>query len=126
MPPFRYYLGGHFGNGQQWFSWIHLDDVIRSICFLLQRQDLEGAFNLTSPNPLRSRQFFRTLGRVMGKPSLFSIPALAAKALLGEMAQELILASTRAIPRKLLAAGYEFLYPDAQPALQQILHKNEK
>ncbi|RMG94905.1 MAG: TIGR01777 family protein [Candidatus Dadabacteria bacterium] len=114
------FLGGPMGSGRQWFSWIHLEDLCRAIRFLLERPDLEGVFNLSSPNPVRQIDLARTLGRVLGRPAFTPAPAFAVKLVLGEFGSTL-LASQRMVPRRLLEAGFEFRYPDLEGALREIL-----
>jgi len=124
--PFRLFVGGHFGSGRQWFSWIHIDDEVRALRFLLEKEDAHGVFNLTSPNPLTSRDLSKTLGRVVKRPSLIPVPGIMLRILFGEMATELILSGQRAVPKRLLDAGYTFLYPEAEAALRHILNGNER
>jgi uncharacterized protein (TIGR01777 family) len=119
--PFRLFVGGRLGSGHQWIPWIHLNDEVRAIMFLIEKENLEGVFNLTAPDPLTSKDFFRLLGRVMRRPSWLPVPGFALRLLLGEMAKELILSGQRAVPRRLLDSGYEFKYPDAESALREIL-----
>jgi uncharacterized protein (TIGR01777 family) len=119
--PFRFFIGGHLGSGKQWISWIHLEDEVRAIKFLLEREDLNGVFNLSAPNPLTFKEFFKTLGKVMNRPSWFHVPGSLLKILLGEMAEGLILSGQRAIPKRLLAAGFKFTYPELESALKEII-----
>ena len=123
LPPFRFYLGCRIATKNQWLSWIHVDDVAAAIRFIIERPDLKGVFNLTSPNPVPAKDFYTSLGKVMHKPVLFSVPTFALKLLLRDMASELFLASQRAIPQNLLHAGYELRYPDVESALQDIIKK---
>jgi uncharacterized protein (TIGR01777 family) len=125
LTPFRFYLGSRIAAANQWLSWIHIDDVVEAIRFIIENNDLKGAFNLTSPNPVPAAVFYNSLGKAMNRPVIFSVPAFALKLLLGDMATELFLASQRAIPQNLLHAGYDFKYPDLDPALQDII-KNSK
>ena len=118
---FRLFAGGSLGSGRQWLSWIHLGDEIAAIRFLLEREDLSGIFNLTAPHPLTMNEFAHILGRVLHRPSFFRVPALLLRLLLGEMAEETILSGQRAMPRALARAGFEFFYPDAKGALEDIL-----
>jgi uncharacterized protein (TIGR01777 family) len=120
--PFRLFIGGHLGSGRQWISWIHIDDEVRAIRFLMEKEDSQGVFNLTAPNSLTSKDFFSLLGRVMRRPSWLPIPGFVLRPALGEMAKELILSGQRAMPKRLLESGYEFLYPDAESALREILN----
>jgi len=124
-PVFRYYLGGRFGSGNNWFSWIHIDDVCRVIIYLLENEQAKGTFNLCAPNPVESREFTFLLAQVLHRPAWFAIPAWALKLLRGQMAKELILSSQKVIPDKLRNLGYQFLYPDMHLALQEILGQNQ-
>lgn len=121
LTPFRFFVGGPLGSGKQGFPWIHIADEIEAIRFLMESQELRGAFNLTAPEQISMKQFCRTLGRVMGRPSWFRVPGFLLRLLYGRMADEALLSGQKAIPQKLLAAGYRFRYPDAESALSQIL-----
>lgn len=118
VPVFRRYLGGVVGNGRAWMPWIGLEDEVAAIVFLLEREDLAGAFNLSSPNPVRSGEFYRTLARALHRPAALPVPAFALRALLGEVANELILAGQRVLPRRLLEAGFRFGSPELEPTLR--------
>jgi hypothetical protein len=120
--PFRLFVGGYMGSGRQWLSWIHMEDEVGAICFLLEREDARGAFNLSSPQPLTAKDFFSEVGKALNRPSWLPVPGLALHLALGEMADELILSGQRALPRKLLDTGYDFQYPSAREALQNILN----
>jgi len=119
--PFRLFMGGHMGNGRQWLSWIHIKDEVDAMCFLLEKPDLHGPFNLCSPNPLVAQDFFRALGKTMGRPSWLTVPGFALRSMFGQMAEELILSGQRALPKRLLEAGFTFRYPEAEMALRDIL-----
>ena len=120
LTPFRLGLGGPLGHGDQWLAWIHLDDHLRMIRFLMDRRDLDGPFNATAPHPVTSRAFARTLGRVLRRPALLRVPQSLLKPMLGEQA-EVPLGSQRVIPKRFLASGFEFRYPELEEALRQIL-----
>lgn len=122
LPPFRLGLGGPIAGGQQYMSWIHIDDMIEAMAFLLQQPDCHGAFNMVAPKPVSNRQFTRTLGRVLHRPAWFSVPALILRAALGEAAC-LLLDSQKVVPEKLSLRGYVFSYPDLQHALSDLLEK---
>jgi uncharacterized protein (TIGR01777 family) len=122
--PFRLFVGGRLGSGHQWIPWIHIEDEVAAIVFLMEEKKLQGVFNLTAPNPLTSKEFFNLLGKAMRRPSWLPIPGFALRLFLGEMAKELILSGQRAMPKRLLEAGYEFVYPEAQLALREILQPN--
>jgi uncharacterized protein (TIGR01777 family) len=119
--PFRLFIGGRLGTGKQWISWVHIEDEVRAIRFLMEKEDLQSVFNLAAPSPLTSKDFFRVLGKVMRRPSWLPVPGFVLRVALGEMAKELILSGQRAMPKRLLESGYEFLYPGAESALRQIL-----
>jgi uncharacterized protein (TIGR01777 family) len=118
---FRLGLGGKFGDGKQWMSWIALDDVVGVILHAISKESLSGPTNTTSPEPVRNEEFTNTLGRVLGRPTIFFVPAALARVALGDMAQELLLSSTRAVPKRLTASGFQFRYPDLEGALRQAL-----
>jgi hypothetical protein len=118
--PFKFYLGGHWGCGKQWLSWISLTDEIAAIKFLLEDDNLQGAFNLTSPEPKTNRDFFRTLAGVMNKPCFLPMPAFFLKTILGQMADEMFLSSQKAYPKNLLAAGFKFKYPDLNKCFKSL------
>jgi uncharacterized protein (TIGR01777 family) len=119
--PFRFFVGGHLGSGKQWFSWIHISDEVRAIRFLVGKEELRGAFNLTSPGALQQKQFCKILGKAMSRPSWLPVPGLLMRLFMGEMAEELLLSGQRVIPKRLLEAGYEFQYLEAESALHEIL-----
>lgn len=121
LTPFKLGVGGPIGSGQQWLSWIHLDDVVGGAQFLMERPDLSGAFNFTAPNPVTMHEFARTLGRVLLRPSLFRVPGFALKVAFGEMA-EMLLQGSKVLPKRLLEAGYEFRYPTLEAALRAVLN----
>lgn len=120
--PFRLFVGGPVGSGDQWFPWIHLEDEVGAICFLLEHGLATGPFNLTAPNPSTNRDFSRALGKVLRRPSVMPVPAAALRLAFGEMG-EMLLTGQRAIPSKLLEAGYEFHYPELEPALRNLLER---
>ncbi len=119
--PFRLGLGGRIGSGRQYWSWIALDDVIGAIYHALMCGDVAGPVNVVSPTPLTNRDFTATLASVLHRPAIFPLPAPAARLALGEMANELLLASARVVPLRLLDTGYRFDYSDLAAALNHIL-----
>lgn len=121
LPPFRFGLGGRIGSGRQYISWIALDEVLRVILHVLRANSLQGPVNVVAPSPVTNSEFAETLGRVLKRRTLFPMPAFVARLVFGEMAEELLLASTRAAPAKLLHAGYQFLYPSLEGALRNML-----
>lgn len=122
--PFKLGLGGKIGDGHQYWSWIAIDDVVRIIYYLLENPDLKGPVNLVSPNAVTNEEFTSALGRVLNRPTILPLPGFVAKGLLGEMAEETMLSSTRVVPQKLLDSGFKFRYTDLKDALSDILSKN--
>ncbi len=118
--PMKFFIGGHLGNGKQWLSWVHIDDVAGAIEYIIENK-LEGSFNVTSPEPMMQKDFFNILGRVMNRPSWMHVPSFVLVMVFGKMARQTILASQRAHPDKLLESGFSFSYPDLQPALEDLL-----
>lgn len=121
LPPFKLGAGGVLGDGKQYMSWITRDDLVGVIRFVLDNPDLAGAVNAVAPNPVTNRDFTKTLGAILGRPTILPMPAFAARLALGEMADELLLASARVEPAVLQQHGYQFLYPRLEPALQHVL-----
>ncbi|HEX2095486.1 MAG TPA: TIGR01777 family oxidoreductase [Longimicrobiaceae bacterium] len=121
LPPFRLGVGGRVGSGRQWMSWLTLDDVVEAVRFLLRTEGLSGPVNVAAPHPVTNEEFTRTLGRVLGRPTLFPVPAAALRLALGQMAEETVLASQRVVPRKLLDAGFAFRHPELEGALRAVL-----
>jgi uncharacterized protein len=121
LPVFELGLGGSLASGKQYMSWIALDDVIGAIYFLLHREDISGPVNLCSPNPIRNSELSKTLAKVLFRPAILPVPGFLMKLLLGQMAEELLLVSSKIYPKKLKEAAYQFLYPDLEPALRYLL-----
>ena len=142
--PFRFGLGGRIGSGRQWWSWIHISDLVAAVDHILQNTfadsttivepqtiverrasppglQLTGAINMVSPNPVTNAEFTRTLAKVLKRPAILPIPAFAARLAFGELADEGVLASTKVEPRKLMESGFEFEFPQLGWALQNIL-----
>jgi uncharacterized protein (TIGR01777 family) len=117
---FKFFAGGPIGRGQQWFPWIHIDDIVGIFLFVIDNQNVNGALNASSPNPLRMNEFCKTLGRVMHRPSLFKVPAFIIKILFGEAA-EVLLNGANVIPEKTIKAGYNFRFETAEEALKNLL-----
>ena len=123
LTPFRLGVGGRLGSGKQYMSWIAIDDVVGAIVHVLNTEALRGAVNAVAPQAVTNREFTKTLGRVLGRPTLVPMPAFAARLAFGKMADELLLASQRVEPAKLLASGYAFRFPDLESALRHLLGK---
>lgn len=120
LTPFKVGLGGHFGSGRQYMPWIHLQDEIRALRFLMDNPSCAGAFNLCAPNPVTNREFTWTLARALHRPSFAWVPGPLLRLMVGEMAH-LLLTGQRAIPAALQAAGFEFQYPRLDEALAELL-----
>ncbi len=121
LPPFRLSLGARLGSGRQWFTWVSLDDEVGAIEHLLHADSIEGAVNVMAPDPVTNADFTRALGRALHRPALLMVPAIALRLLLGELADEALLASQRAVPARLLESGYEFAHTDLDGALEAAL-----
>jgi uncharacterized protein (TIGR01777 family) len=123
LPPFRLGMGGVVGSGKQYISWVALDDVLGAMHHTLLTETLSGAVNAVAPQPVTNYEFTKTLGHVLGRPTVVPMPAFAARLAFGEMADALLLASTRVVPARLQASGYTFQYPELAGALRHLLGK---
>jgi uncharacterized protein len=123
--PFRLGVGGRVGSGKQYVAWIALEDEVRALRFLLERDDAEGPYNLTAPEPVTNATFTRELGRVLRRPTVLPIPVAAIRLLYGEMGVSLATASQRVHPTRLLEAGFEFVHPELRSALRVALERSE-
>jgi uncharacterized protein len=121
LTAFRMGLGGTLGSGRQWMSWISLPDALRAMLFLMDNEELSGPFNFTSPNPVTNRAFTRALAQTVRRPALLPVPAAALRLAFGAMADEMLLASCRAVPKRLQQAGFRFEDPEIEPALAALL-----
>ena len=119
--PFKLGVGGNIGDGKQYMSWIAIDDLAEAIRHVVESEDASGPINAVSPNPVTNAAFTKTLGKVLRRPTLLPMPAFAAKLALGEMAEELLLSSTRVQPTKLAESGFKFAYPELEMALNHEL-----
>jgi len=119
--PFRMGVGGVIASGQQYFSWITLDDLVSAIVFALDNESLKGPVNAVTPHPVTNREFTKTLGRVLGRPTIFPMPAFAARLAFGEMADEMLIGGVKVSPHELIKAGFPFAYPELEPALRHLL-----
>ena len=123
--PFKLGAGGKLGSGKQYMSWVALDDVIGTIQHALSTEGLEGPVNVTAPNPVTNREYTKTLGRVLWRPTIIPMPGFMARLAFGEVADALLLASQRTVPRVLEHTGYQFRHPELEPALRHMLGKAE-
>lgn len=121
LTPFKLGVGGRLGSGRQYMSWIDLEDLVRVIRFAVEQKALRGPVNAVAPNPVTNAEFTKTLGRVLGRPTVFTVPAFAARLAFGEVADAALLVSQRAEPARLKDAGYEFAYPNLESSLRHVL-----
>lgn len=122
--PFKLGAGGIMGNGKQYWSWVSLDDVIGAIHHAIVTESVVGPMNVVAPRAVTNYEFTKTLGRVLSRPTIFPLPAFAARLGLGEMADELLLASARIEPARLVATGYKFHHTELEKALRDLLGKS--
>jgi uncharacterized protein len=121
LPAFRMGLGGRMGDGRQWMSWIHVQDMATAVQHILENEELHGPVNMVAPDPVTNAEFARTLASVLSRPAIFPMPAFVVKVIFGQMGNELLLASQRVEPAKLAGSGYRFRYRELKPALEAIL-----
>jgi uncharacterized protein (TIGR01777 family) len=119
--PFKLGLGGRTGDGRQWMSWIDVQDMVGAIHHILKNDLLQGAVNMVAPKPVRNAEFATTLASVLSRPAIFPMPAFAAKAVFGEMGEELLLGSQKVEPGKLISSGYPFRYRELRGSLEGLL-----
>jgi hypothetical protein len=123
LPPFRLGLGGPVAGGRQYVPWVHLDDVVGALLFCLDAREASGPVNVTAPEPVTNRELSRTLGRVLHRPAVIPVPALALRVLYGEMAS-VVTTGARAVPARLRALGYTFIQPDLEQALRAVIGRH--
>ena len=121
LTPFRLGLGGPLGDGAQYWSWVALEDVVGALLRMIDNAELRGPVNVTAPEPLRNADFTRALAAALGRPAIFRVPAFAARLAMGRSADELVLASARVLPERLLDAGFSFARPSLDSALSALL-----
>ena len=123
LPIFRAGLGGRLGTGKQYMPWIHLDDLVAIIAWCLGKKEIQGAVNAVAPEAVRNLEFTKTLGRILGRPTLFPAPAFVLKTAFGEMAEEMLLSGARVSPKVLLDHGFPFGFPDLEKGLRDLLKR---
>jgi len=121
LPAFRLGLGGPVGSGKQYLSWISLDDVINAVRHVLANTDLTGPVNMTAPTPVTSREFAKTLGKVLGRPAVVPVPAFALRMVFGTEGAAMLQSGQRVLPARLLASGFRFQHSALEPVLRQLL-----
>ncbi|MBC1236610.1 TIGR01777 family oxidoreductase [Nostoc sp. 2RC] len=120
IPPFKLFAGGPIGSGRQWFSWIHVDDLVNLILQALTKPEIEGVYNATAPNPVRMTELSHSLGEVMHRPSWLPVPGFAIEALLGDGAI-VVLEGQKVLPKRTVETGFEYRYPNLKAALKEIV-----
>jgi hypothetical protein len=120
LPAYRKFAGGPLASGRQWFSWIHMADLLAAVQFVIEHEDARGAYNFCAPAPVRQKEFARTLGRILGRPAVVPAPSLALRLMLGEVAGTL-LASQKMVPGRLIAEGFAFRFTDVESALADLI-----
>ena len=118
LTPFKMGMGGKVGSGRQYISWVAIEDAIQAIKLAIEDVTINGPLNVVSPNPVTNEEFTKTLGHILNRPTALAMPAFAARLAFGEMADEMLLASQRVLPKKLAQIGYQFTYPDIDRALR--------
>ncbi|MFO0737618.1 MAG: TIGR01777 family oxidoreductase [Labilithrix sp.] len=117
---FKSFIGGPVGSGEQYMPWIHLRDVVRALTTMIDRPDLSGAYNVASPEPVTMDEFASAMGSALRRPSLFRVPAFAVKMVMGTEAADCVLTGQRAVPKRLVEAGFDFVFPDLRSALADL------
>ena len=121
--PFKFGLGGRLGSGEQWMSWIVMEDAIGNLRVAIANEKFAGALNVVAPNPLRNSEFTRIAASVLHRPAILVAPTFALRLAFGEMADALVIASQRVVPERLTELGYKFRFPEFEPALGAILDR---
>ena len=124
LPAFKLGLGGPIGSGQQWMSWIHIDDMVAIILHCINHPQIQGAVNATAPHPVINADFGSALAATLQRPDFLTMPAIMVKILFGEMGEELLLQGQKVVPKKILDAGFEFKYGNLKLALENILNQD--
>ncbi|MGB3651709.1 MAG: TIGR01777 family oxidoreductase [Rivularia sp. (in: cyanobacteria)] len=120
IPPFKLFAGGPIGSGEQWFSWIHVDDIVNLILQALTTSEMSGVYNATAPHPVRMAELSSTMGEVMNRPSWLPVPSFAIEAMLGDGAV-VVLEGQKVLPQRTLSSGFTYEYPNLKPALAEII-----
>ena len=119
LTPFKMGMGGKVGSGKQYISWVALDDAVNAIKLAVDKETVHGPLNVVSPNPVTNEEFTKTLGHVLNRPTALAMPAFAVRLAFGEMADEMLLASQKVIPKKLTSAGFQFQHPQLEAAMKK-------
>ncbi len=124
LPAFRLGIGGKLGHGRQWFPWIHLSDLTNAIIFLMESKTIHGPVNLSAPSPVRNKELTKCLGQALHRPTFLTVPRFAIRLVLGELSS-VVLEGCRMMPGVLLENGFTFRFPEAAPAIEEIVEKNK-
>ncbi|HBB96833.1 MAG TPA: TIGR01777 family protein [Blastocatellia bacterium] len=119
LTPFKMGMGGKVGSGKQYISWVALEDAVNAIKLAIDDESIRGPINIVSPNPVTNEEFTKTLGHVLNRPTALAMPAFAARLAFGEMADEMLLASQKVMPKRLIQAGFQFQYPTLESAMRK-------
>jgi uncharacterized protein (TIGR01777 family) len=119
LTPFKMGMGGKVGSGKQYISWVALDDAVNAIKLAIDDKSIQGPINIVSPNPVTNEEFTKTLGHVLNRPTALAVPAFAARLAFGEMADEMLLASQKVMPKRLSQAGFQFQFPTLESAMRK-------
>jgi uncharacterized protein (TIGR01777 family) len=122
IPAFKRFVGGPLGSGNQWFSWIHMEDLLRAFLFVMDTKEISGPVNFCAPNPVRNRDLAKTLGKVLSRPSFVKTPGFALRLAMGEFGS-VMLEGQRVLPAKLVKHGFTFQYPEITEALREVVGK---
>jgi len=123
IPAFKGFVGGPLGSGNQWFSWIHMDDLLNALLFVLEDENMSGPVNFCTPNPVRNRELAKELGRALSRPSILRAPGFMVRVVLGEFG-DVLLEGQRVVPEKLLKSGFVFKYPELRETLREVVGAN--
>ena len=123
LAPLKYFIGGKFGSGKQFISWICIEDVINAFYFAIFNENIKGPINIVSPNPVTNLNFIKILGKILSRPYFFTVPKFVIKGIFGEMGKEIVLSSTRAYPEILLNFGFKFYHENLEDSLRYLLGK---
>jgi len=123
MPPFKFFAGGHTGNGKQWLSWIHIDDLLAAILYLIENEHCNGIYNLCTSQAVEMRTFAKLIGKALKRPSWLHLPASVLRITFGEMANEILLKGNKVYPTNLIKDSFEFEYSDIETAINKLLIK---
>lgn len=121
LPAFKFGLGGNLGSGEQYFSFISLEDLVRIVDYVVSHEEIQGPINVSTPNPITNKTFTKALGKALNRPTFFQVPAFIIRLIFGQMGEEVLLSSAKVYPKKLLDAGFQFKYPTIEETIKECL-----